>query len=513
MHSNLRKYIREVIKKEFNDLNRYSIDDNYYLYKDGIRQFSSTSKQDLIRYLRHNKPELIDKFNLKPQKEKEYKGVITLWRGHGYNEGNNYYSPSKEFALEFTRSGRESELRIIKINIDKIYKHNPLPRGYGMDDPNFAQAIKIAKQYNYPAIWVDEGYDQPNSVFFINLNKNINESQITETTYKVYHGTNQQFDKFDFNKATQGIVWFTDSIDSIKNQEHGGQGNKYIMTRYITINNPAGWDEYEKYGLQQLEDMGYDGVILPQGNKTDYFVFSNKSIRKAEPKEIKEDKLMNEYYNNLGIVRLYHRISDKQMRDSTWIDLIRSVFNKGLIPYGNEIGEVIWFSDKYDDYSKDAQFVVALDFDTSTNGNNKYNLVYEGNNAYAHTQIPFEDLIIIKIPVVIIHGSIYSNKDIIKYINEGLDADGFNNIGGDVVIFEDLFNKYVQPYINIPDFVKQLNSNKIKLINVLTGSDKLTEEDIADVDNGEPEITNDSINDDAYFSPMAGYGDRLRSIS
>lgn len=105
--------------------------------------------------------------------------------------------------------------------------------------------------------------------------------KLHEQTYKVYHGTNQQFDRFDFNRSTQGIVWFTDSPESIQSGEHGGAGNKYIMTRYITINNPAGWEEYEKYGLQQLEDMGYDGVILPQGNKTDYFVFSNKSIKKT----------------------------------------------------------------------------------------------------------------------------------------------------------------------------------------------------------------------------------------
>jgi len=115
---------------------------------------------------------------------------------------------------------------------------------------------------------------------------NFNDNQsLNESVYKVYHGTNDQFDKFDFNKTAQGIVWFTDSIDSIKNQEHGGQGNKHIMTRYITINNPAGWNEYEKYGLQQLEDMGYDGVILPQGDKIDYFVFSNKNIKKIEETE------------------------------------------------------------------------------------------------------------------------------------------------------------------------------------------------------------------------------------
>lgn len=118
---------------------------------------------------------------------------------------------------------------------------------------------------------------------------------INETTYKVYHGTNEKFSNFNFKRATQGIVWFTNSIDSIQKGEHGGQGSKYIMTRYITINNPAGWEEYEKYGLGQLQDMGYDGVILPQGNKTDYFVFSPKSISAKEPTGLNEDDYRGEH--------------------------------------------------------------------------------------------------------------------------------------------------------------------------------------------------------------------------
>ena len=74
-----------------------------------------------------------------------------------------------------TRSGRESELRKIKIDTNKIYKHEPLPKGYGGDDPNFDLAIKTAQKQGYIAMWVDEGYDQPNSVFIINPNEKINE--------------------------------------------------------------------------------------------------------------------------------------------------------------------------------------------------------------------------------------------------------------------------------------------------------------------------------------------------
>jgi hypothetical protein len=133
--------------------------------------------------------------------------------------------------------------------------------------------------------------DKNNPNLKVQYNNNQINENINETTFKVYHGTNEKFDRFDLNRTTQGIIWFTDNIDSIKNQTHGGQGSKYIMTRYITINKPAGWDEYKKYGLGQLRNMGYDGVILPQGDKTDYFVFSNKSIRKVEAKNVNESNI------------------------------------------------------------------------------------------------------------------------------------------------------------------------------------------------------------------------------
>lgn len=171
----LRKFIattiREYLNENIDDLDRYTIDDNFYLYKDNVRQFSATSKKDLIQYLQRTKPELINKFGLEPIKDKKYSGVIILYRGHGYNEGNNFYSPSKEFALEFTRTGRENELTKVKVNTNRIYKHNPLPRGYGEEDENFDIAIQIAKENGLNAIWVDEGLNQPNSVFKIDVKK------------------------------------------------------------------------------------------------------------------------------------------------------------------------------------------------------------------------------------------------------------------------------------------------------------------------------------------------------
>jgi len=162
-----------------------------------------------------------------------------------------------------------------------------------------------------------------------NDNEQLEEEQtLNEKTYKVYHGTNQKFSNFNFKNATQGIVWFTDSIYSIKNQEHGGQGSKIIMTRYITINKPAGWDEYEKYGLGQLEDMGYDGVILSQGDKTDYFVFSPKSISAKPPAGLNENVELEAYSNPKGYnseIKTGERYYDNRYGDFYTIEKITPV--------------------------------------------------------------------------------------------------------------------------------------------------------------------------------------------
>lgn len=156
----------EHIIFESEDLSEYHYDENYYLYKNNEKVFLSNSKSDLINHLKHNKPELINYFGFKAPEKKTPKGIIKLYRGIGYNQGDNYYSPSKEFALNFTRTGRESELKTKKIHTSKIHRHNPLPRGYGEEDENFEKAIDIARKNGKNAIWVDEGYNQPDSVFF-----------------------------------------------------------------------------------------------------------------------------------------------------------------------------------------------------------------------------------------------------------------------------------------------------------------------------------------------------------
>ena len=66
-----------------------------------------------------------------------------------------------------------------------------------------------------------KGFDVNDRTLLRNCTLEENEV-LKENIYKVYHGTNQKFSKFNFKNATQGIVWFTDSPESIEKGEHGG---------------------------------------------------------------------------------------------------------------------------------------------------------------------------------------------------------------------------------------------------------------------------------------------------
>jgi len=95
----------------------------------------------------------------------------------------------------------------------------------------------------------------------------------------VYHSSNEDFKRFNLKNATQKIIWFTSDQDALKRKEKGAQGGKIIYTLKVDIKNPAGWEEYDKYMLDQLKQMGYDGAVLPEKNGYDGFVFSPKQIK------------------------------------------------------------------------------------------------------------------------------------------------------------------------------------------------------------------------------------------
>ena len=97
-------------------------------------------------------------------------------------------------------------------------------------------------------------------------------------TQPVYHGTDKEFKTFDIEKATQGLIWFTSNKASIEAGEAGAAGSGYILELKVNLQNPAGWKEYDSLVLDQIEQQGYDGVILPSGDHFDGFVFHPSQV-------------------------------------------------------------------------------------------------------------------------------------------------------------------------------------------------------------------------------------------
>ncbi len=101
----------------------------------------------------------------------------------------------------------------------------------------------------------------------------------------VYHGTNKDFAKFDKNAATMGgITWFTSNPAEASDyaMQTPDKTGANVKPLYVRIENPAGWDEYQKLGLGELKARGFDGSILkdPDGSFSG-FAFDPKQFKSA----------------------------------------------------------------------------------------------------------------------------------------------------------------------------------------------------------------------------------------
>lgn len=101
----------------------------------------------------------------------------------------------------------------------------------------------------------------------------------------VYHATKIDFKTFNFSNSLQKIIWFTNDLDAIRNKEVGASGYDFTKELYVSCKNPCGWEEYKKYGLGQLKEMGYDGCILKNSDGTfNGFVFNPNQIKSIQNK-------------------------------------------------------------------------------------------------------------------------------------------------------------------------------------------------------------------------------------
>ena len=99
----------------------------------------------------------------------------------------------------------------------------------------------------------------------------------------VYHVTTEDFEEFDPKMGAQGVGWFTSNKEKINSSETGASlrpgKTPRVIEAHLSIQKMAGWDEYEKYSLDELESQGYDGVKLDD----DYIIFEANQVRQVKP--------------------------------------------------------------------------------------------------------------------------------------------------------------------------------------------------------------------------------------
>lgn len=77
-----------------------------------------------------------------------------------------------------------------------------------------------------------------------------------------YHGSNVPIHVFDPSMGAQGVMWFHEDKDKILNGESGAISSKYIMEVELSVGRTAGWGEYDKLYLQQIQEQGFDSIYL-----------------------------------------------------------------------------------------------------------------------------------------------------------------------------------------------------------------------------------------------------------
>lgn len=96
----------------------------------------------------------------------------------------------------------------------------------------------------------------------------------TEDIPPLYHGTNDLFDRFSTDKTQDGLFWFTSDRSKIEAGESGAAGCRYIMEVRFDAMKLAGWDEYDRYTIDELIAQGFDGLKLDD----DYVAFHSEQV-------------------------------------------------------------------------------------------------------------------------------------------------------------------------------------------------------------------------------------------
>lgn len=98
-------------------------------------------------------------------------------------------------------------------------------------------------------------------------------AQSLQAPGSLYHISNNLFQRFDAEFLAQGVVYFAKSRDDLLSGGSGADANfakpVYLYTCTTSASHPAGYDEYDRYSLDELESQGYDSLDLEE----DFVVF------------------------------------------------------------------------------------------------------------------------------------------------------------------------------------------------------------------------------------------------
>jgi hypothetical protein len=99
---------------------------------------------------------------------------------------------------------------------------------------------------------------------------------------KVYHSTDKDFTEFDLNESADGTAWFVSDRNTFDVEGSAAQaatGRGKVIEADVELNKVAGWEEMDRYMIDQLIDMGYDGAVLDG----DVQVFVPSAIKSIKP--------------------------------------------------------------------------------------------------------------------------------------------------------------------------------------------------------------------------------------
>ena len=98
-----------------------------------------------------------------------------------------------------------------------------------------------------------------------------------------YHGSSVPIRRFDPKYSAQGVFWFSEDKDKILRGESGAVSAAHLIKARLRVNKSAGWDEYDRYSLAELENLGYDSIHLDD----DWVIFDPDRIKIVERTRVK----------------------------------------------------------------------------------------------------------------------------------------------------------------------------------------------------------------------------------